>query len=326
MRKLPAILVVTMLFVVVAGPTHAVVQCAVRDLGAGSIANGISDVGTVGCKTAAVAWFKGRTINFGRYLPAGDSRAFGINNKGQVVGYTMDMSGNTAAFLYIGGRPEQTLVLPELIMAYSIDDAMNIYGYRQNEFGRLRGAILQWAHGIIGELEPLPGFTESIANHGNTKLQAVGISQGEAGIHATIWNSEGVPADLHPEGATYSFANSINDAGQVAGSAEYWENGTLETKAFFWDANGIPTEIVPPAAGFCQANDINDLGQVCGTYRKTAEGVHQAFVWEKGVGGNNLVATGWALTDAYGINDLGQVCGVGFYKGVGRAFVATPRR
>src|SRR5205823_2318814 len=72
---------------------------------------------------------------------------------------------------------------------------------------------------------------------------------------ATIWQN-GIPAALKPEGSASSYANGINDSGDVVGytdgAATLWHNGSRATLA-------------TPRKDTSAAGAINNLGQIAGS-------------------------------------------------------------
>jgi probable HAF family extracellular repeat protein len=106
-----------------------------------------------------------------------------------------------------------------------------------------------------------------------------------------------------------SFANGINNSGQVVGSSQ---DDYGFSQAFLWDATngmqGIPGGRVDDASG------INDNGQVVGdTFRF---GPIRAFLWDAVHGIRDVGhLPGNTSSEAFGINNNGQVAGVSFGGG-----------
>ena len=77
--------------------------------------------------------------------------------------------------------------------------------------------------------------------------------------HAGLWNGDGTFVDVHPPGAIYSLARSINDKGQIL----VWTWSGAEGRAFIRDRKGIYRE-VPTPIGWRQEGpaSINNKGQV----------------------------------------------------------------
>ena len=68
---------------------------------------------------------------------------------------------------------------------------------------------------------------------------------------------------------------------------------------------------------------------IAGWFQEGGERETKAFLYKNGnmVDLNDLIApnSGWVLTEASAVKDAGQMVGYGFYKGVVRAFIATPK-
>ena len=126
-------------------------------------------------------------------------------------------------------------------------------------------------------------------------------------------------------GTTRSYANSINDSGQVVGVA-YTPGG--DERAFLYGGSG-PLRYLGTLGGTqSYAEDINASGIIVGD-SYTADGQRHAFLSDGGamVDLNLLVdpASGWTLYGAFAINDAGQILS-GAYNtaGVWQPVLLTP--
>src|ERR1041384_6212835 len=101
---------------------------------------------------------------------------------------------------------------------------------------------------------------------------------------------------------------AINDAGEVAGSAQ---SGNGYMHAFV--SSGGALQDLGSLGGSSYAYGINARGDVVGY--SYAGGQAHAFLFEHGVmlDLNGLIdpSSGWVLTEAYGINASGQIVGSG---------------
>jgi len=163
--------------------------------------------------------------------------------------------------------------------------------------------------------------------------------------HATVWTNL-TATDIHPVGATNSYARSINDAGQIAGEVDgvitRWDNGTASYLAagkaaginslgavagtsngnvMVWDSLGAHN------LGAGTAGAINALGQVVGS----ANG--RATLWSDGLvyDLNSFLSAavlnaGWLLYEATGINDAGYIAANGYNSllGVRQGYLLSP--
>ena len=120
-------------------------------------------------------------------------------------------------------------------------------------------------------------------------------------IHAFTWQN-GQMTDLGTLNGNRSFAVSVNDYGQVVGTAD-----TINScYATLWQ-DGIATDL-GALAGFraSSASDINNLGQVVGYCANTNQ--NRACIWDNG-SIIDLGTLGSSSSIAMAINDPGQVVG-----------------
>ena len=148
-------------------------------------------------------------------LGGSDSCAYGINNRGQVVGGSDTATGRCRAFLYTGGTMKDLGALGgSASVAYGINDAGQVVGVSQDSRGI--GHAFLYASGRMADVGSLGG--SSCAAHINAKGQVAGYSITASGnTHAFLYSGGAGITDLGTLGAGHSLAYSINDAGQVVG-------------------------------------------------------------------------------------------------------------
>jgi probable HAF family extracellular repeat protein len=120
-------------------------------------------------------------------------------------------------------------------------------------------------------------------------------------------------------GAFGTFAEGINDAGEIVGEFSYPPDVTGQG---FLDDAGTFSIIDVPGGLFTAAQGINNKGEIVGYY-SSASGT-EGFIDDGGVF-TSLEVPGAADTFATGINDNGQV--VGYFinsSGQREGFLATP--
>jgi uncharacterized membrane protein len=246
----------------------------------------------------------------------------GINNSGQLAGYSIGSTGTPSGLLatiWNGSKPTALGVLPNTYGSYAmgINDAGQVAGFTNLGNGNTARATI-WNNLAPTILPPLPGGNSSLAIGINNIGQVVGTSivtnSGVNSSIATIWNGTTPIALGILPGAAFSNGEGINDLGEVVGSTyftnpQYTTDGRSTNEyATIW--NGLtPTELGMLQGGVnSDATSINNLGEVAGaTY--FADGSRHATIW------NGLTPTdlgtlpGMADSYAFGINNLGEVVG-----------------
>jgi len=210
--------------------------------------------------------------------------AYGINDSGQVAGYSTAVNG-VRAFLWDSASGMTDLGdLPggfDYSQANAINDGGQVVGYSEAATG-VRAFLWDSASGMT-DLGDLPGGPDQSVAYGiNNSGQVVGHSTAATGERAFLWDNASGMTDLGdlPGGNDYSAASDINDSGQVVGFS-YAATGS---RAFLWDnVNGML--------------DLNDL---------------------------LIDADGWNLSDARAINASGQIAGNGYHNGSNHGFLLTP--
>jgi probable HAF family extracellular repeat protein len=160
-------------------------------------------------------------------------------------------------------------------------------------------------------MQELPSFDEdnpfSFATGINDHGHAVGYSGVDfTSIHSAMWVN-GAIIDLGdlPGGQTRSYAQAVNNNGQVAG----WSNASTGDRGYLWE-NGVLTDLGDLAGGSDQSRafDINSSGQVVGF--GTGGSGRRAVLWENGtINDLGVLQESDNQSFAYGINDLGGVVG-----------------
>lgn len=211
------------------------------------------------------------------------SYAFGINNKGEIVGEV-----DNYAFLRTNKSGMVLLNTLEPLWKWW-NTAWDI-----NDYGLIVGSS-----GDINDSEEIRVY------------------------RAKLWTDVGEVVDLGTIlERQYSVALGINDKGEIVGGCNNITENPRErigdgfdpsNVAFIWTEKNKMSQLpalVDGYAGIASANAINDLGQVVG-WSYTAEGKVHAVVWtsKNGIQDLGLLLPEDVVSVAYGINNLGQVVG-----------------
>jgi uncharacterized membrane protein len=158
-----------------------------------------------------------------------DGVAYGINNRGQAVGYSGTCTTANSPVLWENNTANP---LPDFdnpgAIAFAINDHNQIVGQAVNSDGVALAVI--WQNNIVTSLGPLlPGDVSSFATSINNRGQAVGSSFAPNSSSSVSWSrgliwQNGKTTDLNTlfPASAHLFvisASNINDSGQIAGMA-----------------------------------------------------------------------------------------------------------
>lgn len=260
-------------------------------------------------------------------LPGGTlSEALGINDVGQVVGYSTTPTGNSA-FLWQNGTMTELGVLPGNLqsVAKSINNNGQVVGYSYNQSGveEFRARATLWQNGTVTDLGVLPARENSLATDINNAGQVVGVSAevGGGGLSQGFLWQNGTMTGLgdFSEGVHDRQAYGINNLGQIVGDG----SAAGQTRGFIWQGGTIDGLGVLPGDGISNASSINDIGQVVGISHSYTTG-SRAVLWENSSVTDLGVLPGTLYSSAVKINNSGQVVGLSFDGWNYRAFLWEP--
>ena len=298
-------------------------------------------------------------VDLGTLGRNGWSDAYGINDKGQVVGES-GVSEESHAFLYDGTMHDLGTLGGSYSHANAINDKGQVvggadisdeqshaffYDGAMHDLGTLGGSY-SWAGGIndtgqvVGTADTMDdvshaflydGAMHDLGTFGGDNSWANGINDagqvvGEAETtdydsHAFLY--DGAMHDLGTLGGSYSAARGINGKGQVVGGADVSDE---ESHAFLYD--GAMHDLGTLGGSYSAAWGINGKGQVVGESGELSDFTYsdsRAFLYD----GANMIdlnkllpaRSGWVLESALGINNEGQICGYGRHNGKSHAFL-----
>jgi probable HAF family extracellular repeat protein len=288
--------------------------------------------------TAAILNPDGKLTYLGT-LSGADSYAAGINDAGQVVGYSDTAGGSDHAFITglngVGMRDLGTLGAAESY-ATGINNAGQVIG--SYSIGGYSDTFITGPNGVgMTALNTGGLFSTSSAYGINDAGQVVGYSLDLSGSQYAPWGYSSVSqafitgpngvgagvTDFSIPDGDYSVATGINDAGQATG---YFGTADGSEHAFITGHNGVGvTELGTLGGTYSKATGINGAGQVVGE-SSTADGSEHAFITDPdGMGMTDLGTLGGTDSFATGVNDAGQVVGYSdTADGSQHAFITGP--
>ena len=218
-----------------------------------------------------------------------ETRAWNINNRGDIVGWSRAANGNRHAVMWRGGS------IIDLGAGFILPADINHRGQVvASWFGA--GSFLYY-RGEKTDLGSLGGErTDAYAL--NEQGQVVGDSYTADGQrHAFLWQ-DGIMIDLGSLGGNWSSASAINHRGQVVGRSH---TASGETHGFLWQ-DGVMTDLGTLGGASSIARDINNRGQIVGESRTADGSVHAVLWWQQAI-------TDLGAGEAHAINDSGTVVG-----------------
>lgn len=247
------------------------------------------------------------------------SEAHGINDHGQVVGYSRTQSERKHAFLYSDGTMQDLGTLEGESSSYArgINNKGEVVGYSETRVGD-DGRAFFYSNGIMKDLSVLVGrnsYAYGINNHG----QVVGDFSTQSGDNRTFLysSSNGFVKDLGTLGGRWSTVHGINDNGQVVGD---FSTPSGDERAFLYSPDGSVKDL-GTLGGISTARGINNKAEVVGYYVPQPRNV-RAFLYSNGVM-QDISTFVERDSYAYGINNLGQVVGaIGWWGDWGREGLA----
>jgi probable HAF family extracellular repeat protein len=277
----------------------------------------------------AFLWRNGVMTDLGT-LGGPRAEAHGINESDLVAGTSTPASSTTFHATLWEGSDRTDLTPGSGGTAYAINDARQVVGTMDGP-----NAFL-WEGGVITTLGSFGGHGSFGADINNSRVIVGGAYTNIAGslgglmAHAFRWQNN-VMADLGIlPGTEESWANSINDLGQIVGTSMRTDPETYEvfSQSFLFSGDVMTALPVPSTESY--ATDINDSGHVVGTMRAGGGfSRYRAYIYADGVvtNLNSLIPAGSGLDlyAAYGINSSGQIVGTAIeVNGRNHAFLLTP--
>lgn len=233
----------------------------------------------------------------------GDSRAYDINDRSQIVGGSQVGCCEFRAFLWESGSMKDLGTLGgSNSVAHGINNSGQVVGSSEIASGYDRAFLWDQQFGMI-DLGTLEGDYMSAAIDINDLGQVVGGSRSISGLRPFLWEN-GTMIDLGSLGGNESIALAINENSQVVGWS-YLPPGSIH--AFLWE-NGSMKDLGTLGGNESIAFGINDSGQIVGRSNLSSPGTTHAFLWENDVM-FDLGTLGGESSWGLGINNSNQVVG-----------------
>jgi probable HAF family extracellular repeat protein len=239
-----------------------------------SVARDINDAGViVGSANAggtdighAVVWSGGSVQDLGTLGTGFFSEALGVNNLGQVVGWSYTVLGNGLrehAFLYTQADGMVDLTPDsDTGSAADINDAGQVTGYKTAPYG---SHAFRWEQGVFLDLGVLPfyGYSEGWAINASGRVAGNSTSSSGNSENFVRYTDGSGLQDLGG-GGEHNVAWGMNASGTVVGT-----RGQSASRAVLYtDAAGLQDldTLIDPSLGWVlmSASDINDAGQIVG--------------------------------------------------------------
>nr|AUN35574.1 PKD domain protein [uncultured bacterium] len=254
-------------------------------------------------------WNNGSLTPLGFPTAIRDSRIFGINDKGVLVGGV----GGGNAFTWQDGAWQDLGFKGE---GRSINKSGGIAGI-SHMTGFPRGFF--YSNGVFWEIGMPTGFLQSSAFSVNDKNIVVGMMEINSigRRHSFVWQG-GTLTDVGTIGGPDSQLNSINNHGYAVG---YSFDRDFGISAVQWDGDLSRLFDLP---GTHVATSVNEHGDAVGTIDSGA------FLYDSGVLTRldqlpDVVNNGWSGLVPSAINDRGWIVGRAFHNGQPRGFVLMPK-
>jgi probable HAF family extracellular repeat protein len=253
-------------------------------------------------QTRAFLWQNGQMRDLGT-LGGPDAAGFGINEHGQISGYS-----NTNSI------PNPVTGVPP------IDPFLWQQGKGMQDLGTLGGAY--------GYANRLNNRGQVIGSSSTAVNPGACFTEGDPNCHVFLWD-RGTLTDLTTStvGGNPLTPWWINDAGEIVGGADFSASGGSSFDAYVW-RNGVAIDLGHLQGDcFSGAQSINSYGEVVGDSFSCNFSNDRAFLWKNGsmVDLNTLIPPNppLQLVASTDINDAGEIAGIGAPAGCAANDVGT---
>ncbi|MGI8820372.1 MAG: hypothetical protein ACR2ID_05830 [Chthoniobacterales bacterium] len=247
-------------------------------------------------------------VDLGALTMPGGGRGQGVNDFGQVGGYSTASDGRNHAVLYGAGmNPQDIGTLGMNSIGYGINNLGQVAG----QFGNFSGTAFLYTPGVgmqsLGVFDP-GGNGFSRAYGVNNAGAVTGYSSNANGSfqHAFLYTAGTGMQDIGSLGGTQSAGFAINGSNQIVGRSLVTGNAGFQ--AFVYNP-GTGMMNINTLGGQSEAHGINSFGIATGTVQGM-DLAGYAFRWDP-VNGMVTLATPGSWMDVIGnsINDAGEIVG-----------------
>ena len=258
---------------------------------------------------------------------AASTQAYGINDKGQVVGSYSDAAGSLHGF----GLASGTYYIADIPGAsdteatgISNDEVVGYYDIKSTDAG---GNFLTAYHGFVltengyATLD-VPGadYGTTVINGIDAKNEIVGNYMSNGVTYGFVLK-RGVYTTLEQPDGSYTSAGGLNTRGQVVGT--YLDS--FDSEQGFLLSGGKYVSLFGPGDSFlAYANGINEAGQVVGYSESGPPYTYHGFLLSHGAYTAIAYPGAGAYTLPNGINSSGKIVGSYYAAGVMHGFLYTP--
>jgi len=247
--------------------------------------------------------------------------AFGINNKGVIVGNYFSLDETIDGFVFERGE-----FTPVAVPGSGFDRgsliAVNDWGIAVGTFEDADTGI---GHAFVrsrdGRITVLPDAAPGALLTEGTGINNCGTIVGfyfqADGVRHGFILRDGTHTTYDYPGAVRTLLTGINDRGEIVGR---WRDEDFNSHGFILHKDGRTTSLDVPGAVQTFPGHMNNRGQVVGAY-EDEDGVAHGFLFDDGVQ-TTLDFPGAANTELFSINDHGEI--VGTYDDFSFGLLALP--
>jgi probable HAF family extracellular repeat protein len=226
------------------------------------------------------------------------SFATAMNERGDIIGASIDAGDNYRAVVWWHGRRTPTALPVKGSTAGAINDKGHIVG-------SVPGGLFLWRAGSVTYLKR-PGVVSFGATFVNERDQVAGTATDRNDAsRAFVWQGRRMTMLATPAGMD-SRAVGINNRGQVIGVLT--RPGDSTERAVLWQ-RGRMTELGTLGGAGSTPTAINDRGQVAGTSAVAGSAGDHPFLWQRGRMTDLLAGTDATAGRVADLNEAGMMTG-----------------